>query len=453
MNTETGHGEHKPTPAEKSAISNALHQLPRRFWAMLSHNLLWKLLAVVLAVSLWAGLITQDPTLTRERVFNDVPVTVTGSDTLRRNGFIVVSGIEDDSTLVRLKVDVPQREYNSVTTSNYNPRIDLSKITEIGEQTLKISTTSTTTYGTVAEVSPASITVMVDNYITSYRLPVTIHQTGDYPAGYYGSTPTLDPSVVSVSGPESIVSQIARIGINFDVSHLPSQSGLVRTALPLTYEDEDGNLLDSSLVEASSSGVLLQSIVVEQQLYPTKTLDLNTLALTTGTPATGYEVKSVTITPSSVVAAGDETTLDTLDALFIEQAVDVSDMDASFSTEVKIRKPAEITYLSASSVMVSVEIGPVITTKEFTGISLSISGTDDKLSASSETRNVDVSVTGPQLTLNALRSSALSAYVSTTGLTEGTYALPVLLAIDGVDNEDISYSITPQNVSVTLAAQ
>jgi hypothetical protein len=144
MNAEP---ERKPTPPEAAerSVRAAFRQLPKKFWRMLSHNLLWKLLALVLAVSLWAGLITQDPTLTRERVFTDVPVSVTGSDTLRRNGFIVLSGVEDDSALVRLRVEVPQREYNSVTTSNYNPRVDLSKITETGEQTLKISTTSTTT--------------------------------------------------------------------------------------------------------------------------------------------------------------------------------------------------------------------------------------------------------------------------------------------------------------------
>ena len=33
------------------------------------HNLGYKVLAVVLAIVLWAALITQDPTLTREKVF------------------------------------------------------------------------------------------------------------------------------------------------------------------------------------------------------------------------------------------------------------------------------------------------------------------------------------------------------------------------------------------------
>ena len=68
-------------------------RLGRAFKAVIN-NWPWKLLALFLAVCLWAGLITQDPTLTRERVFTDASVGITGADTLRRNGLIVVSGLE-----------------------------------------------------------------------------------------------------------------------------------------------------------------------------------------------------------------------------------------------------------------------------------------------------------------------------------------------------------------------
>ncbi len=452
MNAEPQRNEPKPAPAERT-LKSELRQLPRRFWRILSHNLLWKLLALVLAIALWAGLITQDPTLTRERVFNDVAVSVTGSDTLRRNGLIITSGLENGSALARLKVDVPQREYNSVTASNYNPRVDLSKITVTGEQPLKISATSTTTYGTVTEISPDSINVVVDNYVSSYRLPVSAHLSGDYPSGYYGTTPTLDPSVVSVSGPESVVSRIARVRVDFNLSQLPSQTGLVRTALPLNYEDADGNLLDSTQIETSSSGVLLKTIVVEQQLYPTKTLALSTLSLTKGKPAAGYEVKSVTATPGALIAAGDETALSTLDTLFLDQTVNVTDLDTSFTAELKVRKPSELAYLSAGSVMVTVEIGPVLVTRDFESIPLSLANADDGLVATCETRNVSVSVTGPKLTVEPLKASALTAYVSAAGLAAGTYALPVALSVNGTDMRDITYDVTPQNVSVTLAAK
>ena len=449
MNAEPERDEHKAAQPDKPVLKE-LQKLPRKFWRMLSHNLMWKLLALVLAICLWAGLITQDPTLTRERVFTDVPVSITSADTLRRNGMIVISDNASAAENVTMRVEVPQREYNTTAVANYNPRIDLSKITETGEQSLKILTSSTTTYGTVTEVVPDSISVTVDKYVTSYRLPVTVRQIGEYPTGFYGTTPTLDPSIVSVSGPESIVSRIARVVVDFDASRLPMQAGLVRTAMMLAYEDENGDALDSSLIEASSAGVLLRSIVVEQQLYATKTLSLNSLALTTGTPATGYEVKSVTPTPNVLIAAGDETALSALDTLFIEHAVEVDGRDASFTAEVKVRKPSELVYLSTDSVMLMIEIGPSLSVKTFDSVPLEISGTDTGLNASSLTKSVTVNVTGPKLKFDTLKASSLKAYVSTAGLTAGTYALPVMLTIRDMDEQSFTYAITPQNVSVTV---
>ena len=289
--------------------------------------------------------------------------------------------------------------------------------------------------------------------MTSYRLPVTVRVAGDYPSGFYGSTPTLDPSVVSVSGPEGVVSRIARVVVDFDVAQLTPQAGLVRTALTPAYEDAEGNRLDSSLVEASSAGVLLRSIVVEQQLYATKSLSLNTLALTIGTPLTGYEVKSVTPTPGVLIAAGDETALSALDSLFVEHAVDVTGRSKNFTAEVKVRKPSELVYLSTDSVMLTIEVGPSLSVRSFENVALAITGTDAGFTASSETKAVSVSVTGPKLTFDTLKASAVKAYVDTAGLAAGTYALPVMLQIRDMDAKTYTYAVTPQNVSVTVEAQ
>ena len=89
----------------------------------ITHNWPWKLLSLFLAICLWSGLITQDESLTREKVFNDVTINIVNADTLRRNGFIIVSGLENLPT-VRFRADVPQKVYNIASASNYNYRAD-----------------------------------------------------------------------------------------------------------------------------------------------------------------------------------------------------------------------------------------------------------------------------------------------------------------------------------------
>ena len=89
-----------------------------RVLKVIINNWTWKLLALFLAICLWAGLITQDPTLTRERVFTDATVSITGAETLRRNGLIVLSGLEDEVLHARLRVEVP-----SASTTPLSPPI------------------------------------------------------------------------------------------------------------------------------------------------------------------------------------------------------------------------------------------------------------------------------------------------------------------------------------------
>ena len=77
MNAEPKKAAEQPRPSLRKALKGA----PQRLWRLIYHNWPWKLLALFLALCLWAGLITQDPTLTRERVFTDVTVSVVGADT------------------------------------------------------------------------------------------------------------------------------------------------------------------------------------------------------------------------------------------------------------------------------------------------------------------------------------------------------------------------------------
>jgi len=450
MNLEPGKNEGKATPPAKPTVSGALKTIPKRLWRALMHNPFWKLLAVFLAVCLWALLIAQDPTLTRERTFTDVHVSVYGSDTLRRNGLIILSDMNDELLSVRLRADVPQREYNTVSAGNFSPRIDLSRITDTGIQAVRITTTSTTAYGTVLELIPDSIEVLVDEYYTIYRVPVSIERLGQYPKGFYGAMPSLDPSSVTVSGPKSIVIQIARAIVDFTVSRLPAQAGLTRTALPMRFVDVNGDPVESNLIDVTSAGVLLNSVTAEQTLYATKTLPISSLALTSGKPAKGYEIKSVTATPNILVAAGDEIGLAALDSLFLEKAVDVTGKDETFTVEVDIRQPSELVYLSSKSITLTVEIGPVISSRRFDNLKFSFMDKMEKRTIRSDLKTVSVTLTGPTLFLTALRPSALSAYADVTGLAAGEHELPIFLDILDENQQKFTYDITPKLVQFRI---
>ena len=322
------------------------------------HNWPWKLLSLFLAVCLWAGLITQDDTLTREKTFNDVKLNVNNAETLRRNGFIVVSGLEDLPE-IRMRVEVPQRMFNTVTASNYNPRIDLSKITSAGTQTLNIVTTNTTTYGTVSSISEDKITVKVEEYITRSRIPVRISYVGELSDQLFGDTPSADPAYVTVSGPKSLVNSIARCMVLYDLSAL-NMTGNERTAAPFQLVTASGEVIDRTLIDVTSESVLLDSILVEQEIFESKTLLINTTDLTVGSPAQGYVIKNVSVEPSFVKVAGTDYWVGSMNALqlseYINEKIDVSGATATIHRNVRIAKRSGMEYISHDTVLVTVEI-------------------------------------------------------------------------------------------------
>ncbi len=442
--------EKKPlqSPKKEKTMAKLLAQV----WHSLRHNLLWKLLAVVLAVLMWAGLISQDPSLIREKVFTDVPVSITGADSLKNNRMIVTTDLTSEPPTVRMKADVPQMEYSSATAANYNPRIDLSRIREKGTQTVKILTTTTATYGSVVELSPDTIEVEVDEYKTRYRIPTVITPTGSYPDDYYADGYTISPGNVNVSGPKSLVDRVRSAVAVFDKGSVNTAQRKYATSVPFELLDENGDVIESNLISVTSESISLDSLVVEVELYPTKTITLSGMGLTKGTPEKGYEVKKVTVSPSAIRAAGTKEILEqfAIESLFLDQAVDLTGKTETFNEVIKVRKPTEIKNLNPDSVTVSVEIGLKNTEVQFDNITLEAIDLPQGFSATSETRKGSVKVSGPEIYLEKLKASDIKLTYSLKGLSQGVSQVPVECQIAALNGVSYTFTLEPQMVTVEL---
>lgn len=418
----------------------------------LRQNAGFKILALLLAILLWAGLITQDPSLTRERTFSDVNVNVIGADSLQRNGFIVVSDLNEVLSDVTMRVAVPQMQYQTANASNYNVRIDLSRITEPGTQSLRILTANST-YGTVLDVTPSEVEVTVEAYTTRYRIPVRINAIGNAPDGFYATTPTADPPMITISGPQSLVERIVCAEATLELDKLPAREGLSRRAVSFQLLDEDSAPIESSLLEITSESVRLDSVIIEQQIYSLKALPLSDVGILRGKPADGYEVKNITITPDVITVAGRADVLAELDMLYPEIYVDLSGLTESINPRVRLRDPGNLAYTSANTVTVAVEIGPIIRETTFNDIRLGIQHVESGMTASLGTENASVTISGPALWLDRLRQSDITLYCDASGLLAGTYQLPVLCELRGSDGQSYSVNVVPSTIPVTISAK
>lgn len=357
-------------PAEKSSIW-------QRAWRVVSNNWGWKVISFVLAVCLWGVLISQDSSLPRDKVIENVRVNVTNATALRNNGFIVISGLEDAQS-VRIRARVPQRNYSAASAENYTARLDLSQIQDTGEQTLRItaSASNSSLYGSVQEVYEPEVTLLVEEYSTAANVPVEVHYTGEMSGNYFASSLTRSVEAVDISGPKSVVEQVARCVVDYDQSALSPEKSPNAVSLPFVLMDAQGNVLDQSNLTVTGRGqtTAIQRITVSQDVYYLAQVGVDMEALVKGEPAEGYAVSGIRVTPQTITLAGSEVAL----ANYLQEGallypfdqVDISGQNRTVSQVLYLNTPGNVEYISTNAVQVVVSILP----EEFVNVA---SGTEN----------------------------------------------------------------------------
>lgn len=342
----------------KEGKKNDFRALLKRVGNAFLKNWKLKVMSLVVAVVIWGGLISEDATLTREKNFSDVPVLITGAEALQRSGFIVVSGIKSLEP-IRMRAEVPQKVYDAASYQNYNVRVDVSRITTAGEQTLPILTSSSNTYGTVSWLSQDEITVTADEYITRRRVPVRLEKAGVLQQGAYAAGASVDPSNVVISGPRSLVENVAYLSAAYNQDLLDVRGGVQFSAVPFRLLSEDGGVIQSDLISVTSENVLLDSLLVEQSIYPMKAVEVNLTGIITGEPASGYRVSRVYSDPAEIYLAGDADDIDGIRLIDLASTIDVTGQKETLIRAIRVSKPEELVYISENAAYVTVEIQPV----------------------------------------------------------------------------------------------
>ena len=312
------------------------------------------LVSFAAAIVTWSALVASDGTLTREKVFSNVPVSVTGESALKSRGFIVMDDIKELVPGVRLAVEVTQQSYSRVSGASYSPHFDLSKIEGVGENTLPI-TFSSTLYGPVLSCQPDSVTVNVERYMTR-RVPVVLELLGFAPDAVYLDSYRSDPNMLSVSGPQSQVTSVARAVAKLDLESLSVDRASDRTALDVELQDSNGNVIVSDKLEITNQTVITDSVIVETEVVPAVMVPLDLESMVTGRPAEGYELVSVYAEQDSLRVAAKADVLGAIEFLTTEQPMDIDGATANVSGYVRLKRISGIENSLPAEIAITAEI-------------------------------------------------------------------------------------------------
>ena len=337
-------------------ISRFFRVVVRGLRHLVLHNGWFKLLALLISLVLWAGVISQDETLTREKTFTNTSVSVTGADALKRNSMIVTNDLDTMLKNVSAVAAVPQQQYELAEASAYNLRVDLSRITGIGQQEVKIQSSNSSVYGRVISTNPASITVNVEEYLVRQRIPVSVSVDGEIPEGWYMSTPSVDPALIAVSGPKSLVQSISRARVFFHPDESELTEGTLLTTAEIKLYNRAGEEVNSNLLSITSESLTIDSVLIEATMLPTQSFNIADAIQYAGDIAPGYEVSGIRVSPEIITVAARYDVLDQLEELTMDRTINLTGLEETAVYQLKIQKPSEDAILSNETVTVTVEI-------------------------------------------------------------------------------------------------
>ena len=402
--------------------------------------------SLLIAVFAWSALVASDGTLTREKVFPNVSVGVTGETTLKSRGYIVMDDIEELLPGVRMTVEVAQQNYNRVSGTSYNPHIDVSDVQGAGENELSVRFSSQL-YGPVVSCEPSSIVVNVERYITR-RVPVVLELTGEAPQGTYLDSYRTDPAMLSVSGPQSLVSSVARASAQLDLSALTLERPSDRTALDVTLQSAKGEIIASDKISITNQTVITDSIVVETELVPSRDVPLDLAAFVTGEPAPGYELVAVRAEQRELAVAARQETLDGIEFLTTDQPLDIEGAAQDVSGYVRLKRLTGVENTLPTEVAITAEIQEKTIERTLRNVDVEIEGLSEGQKASLSGRQVTVLLMGPYTFIDALSREDVRLFVDVNGLAAGKHVLPVQIRIDNA--QEFTCALSTPEITVTL---
>jgi YbbR domain-containing protein len=389
--------------------------LKSKFWSVL--------LSLFIALCLWTYVITV-VSPGSDQVYYNIPIHITGEQSLLDKGLMLVSHGDDTVTL---HLEGSRSDLQKVDSNNITLEADLSRIDAAGTHELRytISYPGSLTLSDlpVRVQTPERLTVVVAERI-SKEIPVRLNFTGKLPDGFHadentvntqdslGNVVPLHTYTVRITGPKETIEKIdhAYITVARD-----GRTGSIDESFPFVLRDANNKPVDAKLVETNVGEVRLQ---VKIQRLKTIPLKVTVIAGGGATEATS----KITIDPAQITVLGSEALLANLEEWNLG-TINLGDItDSGYTKVFAIDLPEGITNLSGQT-QASVSIAfPDLMSRDFTIPSgyFQTLNVPQGLELDMLTKQVNVKVRGPRNQVNLLTVEDILVAVDFAGAQAGT---------------------------------
>lgn len=285
-----------------------------------------KLASFLFATVLWVVVTNINDPIDSIRL-SDIPVTIKNGDLITERGQ-VYEVLDNTDMIDTVMVYAPRSIIGTLDKSNVVAVADMEELSSLDTIAIKLSTNK---YNNMIESIQGNIDMVKLNIedLQTRSFPIQASIVGEVGEGYMLGDVTTEQNLIRVSGPESVVSQIAKAQAEVDVSGFTRN---INTDADIRLYDDYDNVIPPDNLERSITKVRVNVEILEKKTVP--------IAYTvSGTPADGYQMTGeIASTRNNVVIAGRSQTVQNINAIEIpEGVIDITDETADVTTLVDIK--------------------------------------------------------------------------------------------------------------------
>jgi YbbR domain-containing protein len=330
----------------------------------------------------------------------------------------------------------PPEVASRVSTASFVAEVDLGSVPVGTIAFVPVRVTAADPQIQILGYQPSSVRIELDP-IESKFVPVQVDY-GEVPAGLSIQQPVVTPPDATITGAASLVRQVtaalARVIIQptgIDVDQL----------VPLVAVDAVGNVVRQVDLDPGSAQVTIRVI---SQL---ESRSLPVAPTVTGSPAPGFRISSVTVSPSVVTVEGDADVLAPLTAVPTEQ-LSVDGLASSVTQTVALAPAEGVAVLGPAAVSIRVEVEATEATRTFNA-GVVLSGADGDFTYAVSPEQVLVTLGGTEAALAAIDGRTFTATADVNGLEPGIYDVTVRITVPA---DIVVVAVEPTTVKITVGA-
>lgn len=399
----------------------------------MKNKILTALLSAGLAVALWLYVVTVVSPNSDKHYYN-IPVTVQSEVVLQERGLMITS---TELPTVSLHLEGNRTDLNKLNSSNITIGVDVSRIGEPGTHNLSF----TPSYPgdvpnnaiTVLNRTPDMITLTVEERI-SKSVPVDIQYVGSLSEDYMADKENkeLDYENVNISGPKSVIDQIAmariEVGLDGRVESISEQ-------FQYTLCNEKGEPVDAQLVTTD-----VQAVTLTMKILRVKEIVLSVEVIDGG--GATQKTSDIMINPQTIRVSGSDSLLTGLESLEIG-SINLAEMPTDQTLTFPIKLPEGIN--NETGVMeATVDVRfPELNTKSLVVTNIQAINVPAGLEVDLITQILEIQIRGPKAVVEKVEATDIKVTVDFANEQKGTATVKaeITISAEGVGAVGV-YNIT-----------